>query len=68
MSTIEFLSVTEAAKMLKLSDSRVRRLCREKRLGQQVGNGYVISKDELRQFQKIERPAGNPGFRGKKRA
>lgn len=67
MGTMTFLSVTEAAKLLDLSDRRVRALCREKRLGQPVGKGYVISKDELRQFKKIYRPVGNPNFRRKKR-
>lgn len=60
MSTIPLLSVVEAAKQLGLSPRRIQKFCEEKRIGQKVGDVYVIPEDELRKFARQERQPGRP--------
>jgi len=60
MSTLNLLSCEEAARELKVTADRVRQFCREGRLGQRVGERWVIPADELKQFQKIPRDTGRP--------
>jgi excisionase family DNA binding protein len=54
------MSVAEAAEELGLSVRRVRDLCRQSRLGHQVGRAYVITAEELREFKKKPRRPGRP--------
>ena len=61
MSTL--VSVNEAAEALGVTPGRVRQFCRDGRLGQQVGDRWVIPRDELNQFAKIPRDHGRPPAR-----
>ncbi len=57
-----FYSTNAAAAVLMVSDRRVRAMCAEGRLGQRVGKrSYVISRDELVDFAKLDRPIGKAG-------
>lgn len=63
----DMLTVTEAAKVLGLSDVRVRQLCQQGRLGTKAGpRAYLISKAELEEFRRVERPTGNPEWIAKR--
>lgn len=55
----KLLSTRQASEYLKLTDTRVRQLCRNG-LGFKVGNYYVIPEDDLRMFAEIPRPVGRP--------
>jgi excisionase family DNA binding protein len=54
----KLMTVPEAAKVLRLSDVRVRQLCQEGRLGKKVGSRYILEESEIRRFSKVNRPAG----------
>jgi len=58
MTSLPLVNCEQAAKYLGLSSVRVRQFCLEGRLGQKVGNQYIISRDELEQFAKIPRDPG----------
>jgi excisionase family DNA binding protein len=60
VSTLDLLNVTQAAELLGLSAERVGQFCREGRIGQKVGERWVIPRDELEQFRKIPRQTGRP--------
>jgi excisionase family DNA binding protein len=60
VSSLPLVSVNEAAEFLGVTPERVRDFCREGRIGQRVGERYVISRDELRVFAKIPRKVGRP--------
>lgn len=66
MSTYNLLTTDEAATKLAMSDRRVRALCKAGRLGQLLGSRWVISEEELREFQKKPRIPGNPRIAKKK--
>ena len=53
-------STAEAAEQLGITESLVRRYCREGRIGSRVGERWVISADEIRLFGKIKRTPGRP--------
>lgn len=56
----EFVTVSQAAKILGLSSVRVRHLCTEGRLGFRVGTYWLIRRSELKEFADIPRPVGRP--------
>lgn len=56
--TEKLMTVPEAARVLELSDVRVRQLCQEGRLGRKIGARYIIDEQEVREFSKLNRPAG----------
>jgi hypothetical protein len=60
------LSVSQAAARLDLTPRRVRQFCLDGRLGQRVGNRWVISENELTEFAEKPRPEGYP--KGKPRS
>lgn len=65
MSTAELpdqlFTVKEAADFLKLSERRVRKLCSTGRLGERFGQrSYMIHRDQLTEFAKVERRVGAP--------
>lgn len=60
VSTLDLLNVTQAAEVLGVSSERVGQFCREGRLGQKVGDRWVIPRDELLQFARIPRRRGRP--------
>jgi len=60
MSTLNLLSVHQAAEELNLSPQRVYQFCVDGRLGQQVAGAWVIPADELEQFARIPRKTGRP--------
>jgi hypothetical protein len=53
-----YLNVTEAAKFLKLSSERIREFCREGRMGRKVLGVWMLSKEEVKAFAKLDRPEG----------
>jgi len=60
MSTLPLMTPEEAANYIGVSSVRIRQFCTEGRIGQKVGERWVISEDELRQFAKIPRQTGRP--------
>jgi excisionase family DNA binding protein len=60
VSTEKFLSTKDAAKLLNVSQVRVRQFCQEGRIGQRVGNRYLILRDEIVDFLRKDRPKGRP--------
>jgi Helix-turn-helix domain len=70
----QWISVREAAAILDLDPSRVRKLIRQKRLkatwyphpvtpDKPEGGFYRINRKDLEEFATIPRPPGNPGSR-----
>ena len=53
-----WLTTSEAAAMLGVSEGRVRQYCRAGRLGQQIGRNYLIRQAEARKFAPL--PTGRP--------
>ena len=58
MTSFDYVTTTEAAEVLGVSSIRVRQFCQEGRLGRKIGDRWIISRDELRSFQKIPRERG----------
>jgi excisionase family DNA binding protein len=56
----QYLSTKDAAELLKVSQVRVRQFCQEGRIGQKVGDRYLILRDEVLQFLRKDRPVGRP--------
>lgn len=56
----KFYTAAEAAKRLKLTESRVRQFCRERRFGTLKAGVWFILEDELRRFVKRKRLPGRP--------
>lgn len=62
------MNATEAAAYLGLSESLVRRYCRQKKLrARRFGMNWAIKKTDADHFKSQPRPVGNPQFRGKKK-
>ena len=57
---MEFVTVAQAAKELNVSETTVRRFCYAKRLGEKVGRQWVITREELDRFKKLDRKPGRP--------
>ena len=53
-------SVSQAARLLRLSERRVAQFCQAQRLGQRVGGRYIITGEELARFAKQPRKPGRP--------
>ena len=60
VATDKLYSTAEAAELLGITESLVRRYCREGRIGARVGERWVISADEVRLFRQIGRHPGRP--------
>jgi excisionase family DNA binding protein len=58
--TPALLDIPQAAQRLGLSQSLIRRYCRQGRLGFKLGSRWVIPLDHIEQFVKEPRPAGRP--------
>ena len=52
----------EAAKILKIDSSLVRRYCRQGRLGTLYGKVWLITEADLERFKQQPRKVGNPDF------
>lgn len=52
----------EAAIMLGISAALVRRYCRQGRLGKRIGNQWLITDEEIKEFEAKPRKVGNPEF------
>lgn len=57
MSTKRY-TTAEAAAALQISESLVRRYCREGRLGERIGRNFSITEKSLRAFAAVERARG----------
>ena len=56
----DWISANEAGQLLGITDTRVRQLARQGRIGRQVCGVWVFSRREILAFAKIERPVGAP--------
>jgi len=61
-NNVELLTVDEAATELGISAGRVRQFCRDGRLGEKVGTTWVITRQQLEAFKKLDRPHGRAGW------
>jgi hypothetical protein len=61
----DHLDCQQAGKISGLTARRVRAYCMEGRLGRKLTSNYIISREELLKFIKIERLAGIPGQRAR---
>lgn len=60
-TTTEKLYTTgQVARILRVTERQVRKLCRQGRLGRKLGHYYVIGERELRMFRSVPRPVGRP--------
>ena len=59
-TTLKLLTPQQAADRLGLSLRRVHQFLADGRLGQRVGGVYVITEEDLREFQKKPRNPGRP--------
>ncbi len=59
-NTSDYLTCREAADILNLSPETVKKFCQKGRLGQKLGDRWVIALDDLRQFERIPRPRRRP--------
>lgn len=57
MSTKRY-TTAEAAAALQISESLVRRYCREGRLGERIGRNFAITEKQLQAFRSLERKRG----------
>lgn len=57
---MEFISTTHAAEILSLTPRRVTQICEGGTFGTKVGGRWLITKVEVRRYQKNRRPAGRP--------
>jgi excisionase family DNA binding protein len=60
------LSIPQAAEQLNISESLLRRYCRQGRLGVRIGGRWLVYQDELDEFAKKPRPVGYPKGRSRK--
>ncbi len=58
----KYLTTTQAAARLGLSESRVRQFCQVGWMGRKIGRNWAITETELAAFKRINRPAGNPNW------
>ena len=56
----DLMSIDEAAKFLGVSAIRVNQFCNDGRLGEKVGNTWIIRRSELVEFSKKPRNPGRP--------
>lgn len=64
---MRYHTTAEAAEILGIDQSLVRRYCEQGRLGEKIGRNWAIEAGELKAFKKVKRRPGNPTFRRKKR-
>jgi excisionase family DNA binding protein len=58
-----YITASEAAILLGLSQRRISRLCQQGRLGQKIGRNYAITREQIEEFQRLHRVPGNPAWR-----
>ena len=54
-----YVTTAEAAKILRVTDRYVRRLCSEGKLGAKIGRNYIITRENLQYF--IQQRNGDNG-------
>lgn len=63
LSAKQWYTVEEVAARLALSEARIRQLLLRKQLnGVKFANAWAVEDSELRRFEKLDRPPGNPNF------
>ena len=60
---MEFVSTTDAAKILFLTQRRVVQICGEGTFGTKVAGIWMIKKSEVKKYQKDRRPSGRPPWK-----
>jgi len=60
MNLSDLLTPTQAAERLGLSLSLIQRYCRQGRLGQRVGGRWLITPEQLAEFERQPRRVGKP--------
>lgn len=53
-----FYTTQQTAKLLGLSIPRIKQLCQAGRLGQKVGVQWLMTKEEILEFARLDRPSG----------
>lgn len=59
-SSLVLHTCAEAAVLIGVSPIRVRKFCQEGRLGQKIGDQWLITDEEIRLFKQIPRKRGRP--------
>ncbi len=59
-SILSLKTPEEAGRIIGVSSVRIRQFCRQGRIGQKVGERWVISLAELQKFDRIPRTLGRP--------
>ena len=60
VANTNLLTTAEAAAELGVTAVRVRQLCQEGRLGEEFGDRWVITREEIERFKQIPRINGRP--------
>lgn len=56
-----FVTTIEAARILRVSEIRVRQFFKQKRIvGQRVGRQILLEEESVNEFKELDRPAGRP--------
>lgn len=56
-----FVTTIEAARILRVSEIRVRQFFKQKRIaGQRVGRQILLEEESVHEFKGLDRPAGRP--------
>lgn len=53
MATQQLFSVQQAAEQLELTDSRIRQICREHKIGVLLGRDRVLTADDIEQIRNL---------------
>lgn len=61
---MHFLTTSQVANELGITETTVRRYCNEGRMGTKIGRQWLITRDELDRFKKSRREPGRPKKQG----
>ena len=56
----ELLDVKQAARVLGVTDRRIRQLCQAGQIGVKIGSRWIIDRAKLEAFAQVPRPVGRP--------
>jgi len=58
MTRTKYLTTSEAAEILGVTERRIRDFCKAARLGRKIGRNWAISESQLAKFAAVERRVG----------